>query len=96
MSPEFAVIGLNICIVAVAYTSVFPVLAGKNVKKIALLDLIASVISLCIVGSVYWGNDFGFSLGLFEVNWFWYTLITYGLCEIPAYLWYVKKHRITL
>jgi len=96
VTPELTVIGLNLCIIAVAYTSVFPTVAGSNVSRIALLDLAASAVAIGIVGSVYWGSDYAFSLLIVDVNWFWFTLLTYALFEIPAYMWYAKKNRIKL
>ena len=95
-SPEFSVIALNICLVVVAYTSVFPALAGNNVSRIAVFDAMVSCLALFIVGNVYWGSGVAFTLLIFDVNWFWFTIVTYGIIEVPAYLWYAKKHRIKM
>lgn len=95
VQPELLIIGLNFCVVAVAYLSVFPSLAGKNLSKIAYCDLATSAVSLCIVGSVYWGASHSFNLILIDVNWFWFTLITYAIIEVPAYLFYAKYHGIS-
>lgn len=95
-SPELSVIALNLCLVLVAYTSVFPALAGNNVSRIAMFDAMVSCLSLFIVGSVYWGSEVSFNLLFIEFNWFWFTLISYGVLEVPAYLWYAKKHQINM
>lgn len=81
-------------VIAVAYLFVYPKFCGSDGKKIANNDLAASGIVLVVAGSIFWGSDEQFSLLLFSVNWFWFTLITYAAIEIPVLLWYFKKHDV--
>ena len=81
--PELAIIILNFVIVLVAYFSVYPKLAGNNVNEIAIYDLIASGLALFIVGVKFWGSNYQFNLIVTDVNWFWFTLITYSVIELP-------------
>lgn len=90
-SPEFAIMLLNSAILLVAYLSVYPKLAGYNLNKVAWLDMAASCLALIIVGYKYWGTGQGFSLILVEANWFWFTLASYMVLEIPISLWYFRK-----
>lgn len=90
-TPELAVLLLNAVIIAVAYLSVYPKLAGYDINKVALLDIIASCLALAIVGYKYWGTGQSFSLLIGEANWFWFTLVTYALMEIPVSLWYFRN-----
>ena len=89
--PELAIVILNVIIVFVAYFSVYPKLAGNNVNKIAMYDLIASGLALFIVGIKFWGSDYQFSLIITDVNWFWFTLITYSVIEFPFIFGILKK-----
>ncbi len=65
-----------------------------RLKKIAKNDLAASGIVLIVAGSIFWGSGEQFSLLLFSVNWFWFTLIAYAVIEIPIMLWYFQKHDV--
>ncbi len=93
-SIEFLVIVLNLVIVFVAYLSVYPKLAGNSFNRISFYDIFASGLALVIVGSKYWGTGQEFSLIFGQVNWFWFTLITYALIEIPVMLWYFRKNKV--
>ena len=33
---------------------------------------------------------------LFSANWFWFTAIVYFVIEIPFFIWYRKKHNVSL
>ncbi|MBT1445118.1 hypothetical protein KJI95_11360 [Shewanella sp. JM162201] len=96
LTPELAVILLNLAIIAVAYGSVYPKLAGSNMQKISVCDLFASGLALVIVGIKYWGSGAEFNLLLGNTNWFWFTLISYFVLELPAVFWYIKKYGISM
>ena len=88
---ELAVVLLNVVIIFVAYFSVYPKVAGLNMNKVAWLDTLASCLALVIVGYKYWGTGQRFNLLIAEVNWFWFTLLSYALLEIPVALFYFRK-----
>ncbi|MBQ4814382.1 hypothetical protein A7985_24525 [Pseudoalteromonas luteoviolacea] len=96
MSPELNIIILNAAILLIAYFLIYPKYAGNDFRKISLQDFIASVVSLSIVGSVYFGSGAEFSLILFNVTWAWFTLITFTLIELPLFYWYAKRHNVKL
>ena len=93
-NAEWAIVALNAIIILVAYLSVYPKLAGSDFNKIAGYDLLASGLALFIVGYKYWGSGHDFTLLFTEVNWFWFTFITYAIIEVPVMLWYFRKHRV--
>ena len=95
LQPEIAVIALNIIIVLFAYLFLYSRTAGSNYARVALFDLLATGTSLVIVGSVYFGSETEFSLLMARVNWFWFTVITCFVIEIPMMNQYFKKHGIT-
>ena len=91
MSAEFTIILLNIVIIVVAYISVYPKFSGKNLTKIAICDLACSGLALLIVAYKYWGTAVEFDLVFIQLNWFWFTFITYSGIEIPVAYWYFTK-----
>lgn len=95
-NAELGIFSLNFIIVLVAYFLIYPKVAGSDINKISINDFFASVISLCIVGSVYWGTEQQFNALFMSVNWFWFTLITYAVIEIPFMIWYFKKHKVNI
>ena len=62
-----------------------------DINKVAYYDLLVSGLALFIVGLKYWGTEQQFSLVFWDINWFWFTLITYTLIEIPVLLWTFRE-----
>ena len=93
-NAEFVVIALNIVVIFGAYFVIYPKYCGADGYKIATYDLLLSGMVLLISGILFWGSDKSFSLLLFSVNCFWFTLVTYFLMEIPFGLWYGNKHNV--
>ena len=54
-------------------------------------DAIATVVALVVAGSQFASGDERFTLVLVEVNWFWFTLLTYFALETPFMVWYFKR-----
>lgn len=94
MQPEIIILSLNFIIVCIGYLWVYPRVAGANLNKITLNDLIASITSLIVAGSLFWDSAYEFSLLFTSVNWFWFTLLTFLLIEIPFALWYLKRYKV--
>ena len=92
--PELLIIGLNMLVILIAYFIIYPKYCGSDGLKISSNDLAATALVLTIAGSIFWGTGEQFNLILFSANWFWFTLITYALMEIPIMLWYFKKHNV--
>ena len=94
VNPELIIILLNTVIVLVAYLLIYPKAAGSDVNKIAINDLIASAISIVVAGSMFWGSNQEFNVIFTNVNWFWFTILSYAAIEIPFMIWYCKKHNV--
>ncbi len=94
MHPELMVLSLNVTVILAAYFLVYPKFCGRDGIKIANNDLVATAIVLIISASVFWGSGREFNLIFLSVNWFWFTLITYAVIEMPLMLWYFKKHDV--
>jgi len=93
-SSELSIIFLNLVIVLVAYLFIYPKLAGNNFNKMSFYDIFTSGFSLLVVGLHYWDSGHEFNLLVSNVNWFWFTLVTYGVIEIPVAIWYFKKQKV--
>ena len=93
-NAEFILIAINIFVIFSAYFVFYPKYCAANGYKIATYDLLLSGLVLLISGSLFWGSSETFSLILFSVNWFWFTLLTYAFIEIPLMLWYYNKHKV--
>lgn len=94
--PELSIILLIAVVVAVSYVSIYPKVAGNDINRLLWCDTAISAFVLSLVGFKYWGSGDAFSLLLLDVNWFWFTLIMYLTIEVPAALWYAKKHQIKM
>lgn len=91
MTAELSVLLLNTVIIVLAYTTVYPKIAGINLQKVAIFDCITTSLALIIVANKYWASGVSFSFLTFELNWFWFTFLTYSLIELPIALWYFRK-----
>ncbi|MCP4986190.1 MAG: hypothetical protein GY928_09025 [Colwellia sp.] len=92
MSAELTIVLLNLIIVVIAYISVYPKLAGNNINKVALYDCAASGFAIFIVATKYRGVGAEFEFLFMKLNWFWFTLVSYSVIEIPIALWYFKEN----
>lgn len=91
MTAEVSIWLLNAVIIILAFTAVYPKIAGNNLHKVALLDCITTSLALIIVANKYWSSGTLFTLLILELNWFWFTLITYSVIEIPIALCYSRN-----
>ncbi len=90
MSAELSIVLLNAVIIIIAYLWIYPKLAGKNINKVGLYDCVTSGLAIMIVASKYWGSSKEFEFLFLQLNWFWFTLVSYSVIEIPIALWYFR------
>jgi hypothetical protein len=91
VTPESTILMINLVIVLTAYLWVYPRWAGLDLKKVALNDVFASAVALFIAGFLYMGSGVAFTAFGISVNWFWFSLLSYVLIEMPFVLWYFRK-----
>lgn len=94
MTPEITLLFLIICVITIGYGVIYPRFAGNDFKKLSIQDLLATVVTLAVAGSLYYNSNIEFSWLIFKVNWFWFTFLTYVLIEVPVCLAYAKKHNM--
>ena len=91
-TPELLIIAINLSLILISYLLVYPWLVGSNFDKLVINDLIVSSISLLISGSIFWGAGVNFNALLFTANWFWFSILTYLIIELPFMTRYMKKY----
>ncbi|ALO47518.1 hypothetical protein [Pseudohongiella spirulinae] len=96
MPPPMTILAINGIILVVAYFLLFPRLVGDNLQKMALNDLLASIVALIVAGSLYMGSGLEFRVFGVPLNWFWFTLLSYLALEFPLAIWYLKKNGMRL
>lgn len=94
--PEIVALAIVLIVLGLGYQVLHPRLAGNDLKKLVLNDVLAMGAAILCVGWLYWDSQLKFSLIFFDVNWFLFTLISYSILEIPLFNRYIKKHKINL
>ena len=87
---ELLVLGAIGAVMIPFYSLVYP--RAKNIGQLQWGDTAATVLSLAIVGFIYFNSDIKFSLVFFETNWFWFTLVLFVAIELPAWAIYLKRN----
>jgi hypothetical protein len=87
---ELIVIFVIIVTLAVGYLVVYPKVAGNDVRKMAWLDVALTLVPFVVSALLFWQSDPAFSLIFFDTNWFFFTLITLTLIEIPVLALYLR------
>lgn len=101
-NAELTIIALNFVVIFSAYFFIYPKYCGANRYRIAFFDLILKSLVFFISASLFWdagesfllGSGKRFSLLIFSVNWFWFTLITYLIIDFLFSLWFYNKHKV--
>lgn len=94
--PESQILILNGVILAVAYLGIYPSLQKKTLNRMMAVDLVLSAVALTVAGALFWGTGVPFNMILFQANWAVFTIVTIMLMEVPLFLWFAKKHGISL
>lgn len=92
MSPELVVLLLNGVLLVVTYYWLYPRFVGGDIKRLFINDVLASATSLLIAGMLFYGKGIAFNALLFEANWFWFTILSYFVLEIPFSVLYCNKY----
>jgi len=92
MSPELTLLIVNAVLLAYAYLWAYPALKEKTLRVIMVRDVGISCAALMVAGLLYWGSGTGFSLILFQTNWFVFSIVTLMIMETPLFLWFAKKY----
>ena len=94
MPAELTILLLNAVLIVVCYQLLYPRQVGSSRVRLIINDAMATVVALMVVGSVYAGSGQLFSLLVVDVSWFWFTLVTYSLMELPFAMRYMRRHNM--
>ncbi|MBQ4847559.1 hypothetical protein J8L98_22790 [Pseudoalteromonas sp. MMG013] len=94
MGIEFAVLTLNMIVLVIAYGLLNPSFAGNCLRKILMQDVMALSVSLLVIGTSFMNTTLNFTLLAFNVNWFWFTLLTFIILQVPMFIWYAKRWQV--
>lgn len=87
---ELTVVVLIVAVIAVAYLWVYPRFAGTDLRRMAWLDVVLTLIPLGVAGLLFWETNPVFRLLIIETNWFVFTIVTYVILEVPLFLLYLR------
>ena len=93
---ELLIMGINLMIILLVYFLIYPQFAGSSLKKFNRCGLVATSISPLISGYLFYGKGVSFNALLFTTNWFWFSVLAYGVIELPFFLRYLKKYSIEI
>jgi len=96
VSPELQILTLVGVILAVAYLGIFPTLRDKALHRLMVIDFALCALALIVAGGWFWGTGVRFTLLFYETNWVIFTLVSYGIIEIPLFLRFAKAYGIRL
>jgi hypothetical protein len=101
MAPELQILAINAGALAVGYSLIYPALGPlTNTRatklRIAKADAGVGALALLTAALLFWDSGIGFSLFLFETNWFWFALLTLIGLEVPLALWFFRRHGLSL
>lgn len=92
MSPEMTVLLLNLVLIVFSYQVLYPRVVGSSMSRLLANDTMATLVALLVAASLFAGSERSFSLLFFTVNWFWFTLISYSVMELPLAIRYMRRH----
>jgi hypothetical protein len=90
MNPETTILIINTIVVVLAYSLFYPRYAGSHIGKLAVYDLLISVIPVSIAWWLYANSGHMFNLVIMQTNWFVFTLATYFIVEMPMSIGYMR------
>lgn len=91
ITPEFFIILINLSILSFSYFWLFPNIAASDIVKLSKYDFLSSMVAIGISGYFFYGTFIEFNAIFFNLNWFWFTFLTFFTLEIPFAIWYLKK-----
>ncbi len=79
-----------------AYMALYPRLPKKTIFTMCALDMVLTAAVLLVVGLIYFGTGTAFSLILFGVPWWIFTLLCVAVVEAPLFMWFCKRWGVDL
>lgn len=90
MSNELLIVFYILATLAAAYLWFYPKVVGENVKLMAWMDVLVTGIPVAISGLLFWESDPTLTLVIFDLNWFFFTLLAMFAIELPVFFLYLR------
>jgi len=90
MANELLVVFYILLTLAFAYLWFYPKVVGERVKLMAWMDVVVTGIPVAISALLFWESDPTFRLLIFDLNWFFFTLLAMSAIELPIFLLYLR------
>ncbi len=92
---ELLVVFYILATLAVAYLWFYPRFIGNNLQLMAWVDVAVTSIPVAISAILYWESDPTFRFFVFELNWFFFTILALTIIELPIFLLYLKARGLS-
>ncbi|MEN9954955.1 MAG: hypothetical protein RLZZ41_619 [Actinomycetota bacterium] len=92
---ELLVVFFVLATIAAAYFWVYPKFAGDNVKLMAWLDIALTAVPVGLSAAFFWQSDQVFRFIFFDTNWFFFTILTMVVLELPMFYFYLKARGLS-
>lgn len=92
---ELLVVFYILATLAVAYLWFYPKFIGNNLKLMAWVDIIVTSIPVGISAILFWQTDPTFRFFVFDLNWFFFTVLALTIIELPIFLLYLKARGLS-
>ena len=92
---ELLVVFSILATLAIAYLWIYPTFIGNNVRLMAWVDIPVTSIPVVISAILFWESDPTFRFFFFDLNWFFFTILTLTLLELPIFLLYLKARGLS-
>ncbi len=90
MSNELLVVLYILLTLAFAYLWFYPKVVGERVKLMAWMDVVVTGIPVAISALLFWESDPTLRLLIFDLNWFFFTVLAMFAIELPIFLLYLR------
>ena len=90
MSNELLVVFYILLTLAFAYLWFYPKVVGERVKLMAWMDVVVTGIPVAISALLFWESDPTLRLLIFDLNWFFFTVLAMFAIELPIFLLYLR------
>ncbi len=90
MANELLVVFYILLTLAFAYLWFYPKVVGERVKLMAWMDVVVTGIPVAISALLFWESDPTLRLLIFDLNWFFFTVLAMFIIELPIFLLYLR------
>lgn len=87
---ELQIVIAVLAALALAYLFIYPTYAGRDVRKLAWLDMGVGAALLGLLAPFSWGSAPDYTFFFFDTPWWVFTILTYSLLELPLFYFYIK------